>query len=555
MHSTAGPGVIGLTTSRTVPGAILRRMDGPPAPATRSETIALLASLTGAALLRFHALDTLPPAMYRDVALTAIDALRAAAGHPRLHYVYDEGLYSNLMGLAFLLFGPSDWSVRLPGSLFGILTCWGVWRLGRALGMRRAGLWGAAILGFSFWHVLLSRSGFRAILLPCLMVHALACLVSGVRHGGRRDMVAAGALLGLGLHVYPAARFAPLALPLYLWVEWAKSPERRREILKGIAWCAGAAFVVALPLLVHYARHPDLFLLRHRVVSIWSPGVPAAGIAGELGRYLAATLLMFHVRGDANWRHNLSGAPMLDPVTGLLVIAGLLVVLRPSGDRAARALFCGWLAAMLLPNLLSVQGVPHGLRSCGVLPALALLAGTGLEALGAPLRRRAGGVLVAGALVVLLVGLGGLCARRCFVTWGRDPRVAAEHDAAYRAAARALLAAPPGVARLLVGNGGGAPAYGQPAEVWCYLWEMRDRPPVVLGPKDTTRLILDGRPALVALVRRDDRVLRLVQELNPGAVVEPVAAEGLSPDSPVYRITAESSAARTASPGPRPAAR
>lgn len=115
-------------------------MDDLPGPATRHEKIGLLALLLAAATFRFYDLQGLPPSQYRDVALAAIDALGAASGHPRWHYTYDEGLYSNLMGLGFLLLGPSDWSVRAPGALFGLLTCWGVWRLGRALGMRREGL-------------------------------------------------------------------------------------------------------------------------------------------------------------------------------------------------------------------------------------------------------------------------------------------------------------------------------------------------------------------------------------------------------------------------------
>src|SRR6266850_1059402 len=174
----------------------------------------LILVLSAAAFLRFHALSDLPPAHYRDVALTATDALRAAAGHPRLHFTYDEGLYADLMGLVFLLLGASDWAVRAPGALFGVLTCWGVHRLGRAFDRERAGLFGAALLAVSFWHVLLSRSGFRAVLLPCLLVHAAACLVEGLRQpgGGRRSLFG-GVLFGLGVHVYPAVRFAPLFLP------------------------------------------------------------------------------------------------------------------------------------------------------------------------------------------------------------------------------------------------------------------------------------------------------------------------------------------------------
>src|SRR5437867_9260122 len=143
----------------------------------------LIMVLAAAALLRFYDLSGLPPAHYRDVALTATDALRAASGHPRLHFTYDEGLYADLMGLVFLVLGASDWTVRAPGALFGVLTCWGVLRLGRAFERERAGLFAAALLAVSFWHVLLSRSGFRAVLLPCLLVHGMAFLVEGLRSG------------------------------------------------------------------------------------------------------------------------------------------------------------------------------------------------------------------------------------------------------------------------------------------------------------------------------------------------------------------------------------
>src|SRR5712692_11309366 len=152
-------------------------MEAAPASPMSHGKVFLGAALAVAALLRLHRLSLLPPAHYRDVALTAIDALRAASGHPCLNYTYDEGLYANLMGLVFLLLGASDWTVRAPGALFGVLTCLGVYRLGRALDLEREGLFAAALLGASFWHVVLSRSGFRVILLPLLLSLSFALLV------------------------------------------------------------------------------------------------------------------------------------------------------------------------------------------------------------------------------------------------------------------------------------------------------------------------------------------------------------------------------------------
>src|SRR3989442_2507001 len=125
-------------------------------------------------------------------------------------------------------------------------------------------------------------------------------------------------------------------------------------------------------MLLHYVRHPEHFTYPHRIVSVFSPKLDRAEVPYYLERNLVATLLMFHVHGDENWRHNLSGSPMLDPLTGVLLIVGLLLCAR-APTSPATALLLPWLTALLLPNILSVEGVPHGLRSSGALPALVLV--------------------------------------------------------------------------------------------------------------------------------------------------------------------------------------
>jgi hypothetical protein len=207
----------------------------------------------------------------------------------------------------------------------------------------------------------------------------------------------------------------------------------------------------------------------------------------------------------------------------------------PAEAPGAAALVLAWFVVMLLPTLLSVEGVPHGLRSVGVIPPLMLLAGLGAESLWRAVAPRAGRRLTASIALAAAVTMTGATAWR-YVVWGRDSSVAAAHDGAYRAAARALLAAPPGVRTFLVTNGTGYPHHGHPAEAECYLFELRDSPPVLVGARDAESLVLEGRPALVALIRRDDHVIEMIRRLNPNASVIEVGAPGISPESPVYRI-------------------
>jgi 4-amino-4-deoxy-L-arabinose transferase-like glycosyltransferase len=508
----------------------------------RREGALLIGILAVATILRTFDLASLPPAHYRDVALTALDAMRAASGHPHLHYTYDEGLYANLMGLLFLVFDPSDWAVRLPGVLIGVLTCWGVYRLGRALDRERAGLYGTALLAICLWHLVLSRSGFRAVMLPMLLVHSAALLVEGIRRGSGWRIAAGGALLGLGVHVYPAIRFAPLIFVVYLATEiGAAAGERRRRRLRGVLLFAGAALIVASPMLVHYLHHPEHFTYPHRVVSVFSPKLAPGEAIPRLLQNVPATLMMFHVRGDMNWRHNVPGAPLLDPLAGILLLVGVASICRRREERPAAALLLAWVPAMLLPNLLSVEGVPHGLRSCGTLPALMLLAGLGLDAASAGLERLAGARWTPRIVLVLLLLSGSWTSWRYFAIWGRDPRMAEAHDAAFRAAANVLLASPPGTARILVANGVGYEAYGRPAEVHPFLFEMREAKPEILGPGDTVGVVLEGRPARIALIRRDRQVLGVIRLVNPGATIREIEAPGLSSETPVLSVNENAS--------------
>lgn len=505
----------------------------------------LAAILLVAAALRLAALSSLPPAFYRDVAVTALDAQRAAAGHPRLHFVYDEGLYADLMGVVFRLAGASDFTVRLPGALCGVLTCLGVYRLGRAFRAPRVGLYGGFLMAVSLWHVILSRSGFRAVLLPLLLVYAMAFLVEGLRGAGYGRLLAAGLLIGLLAHSYPSSRVVPLLIAVTVAAELGLDRMRWRSAAPGLALGLIAALAVAAPMMAHYLHHPEDFNNPQRIVSVFSPKLEPGVASATLRSNLGATLLMFHLHGDDNWRHNLAGAPMLDPITGLLFLAGLGAALLMLGGgfgrladrpRATGALLLAWVPVMLIPNLLSVEGVPHGLRSCGTLPAVMLLAGFGAAIFEEIAVRISGRRIAVATGLLIAIMMTAWTAYRYFDLWGRDPRVFAEHDGPFQAAARALRDAPDGTALFLVANGRGFEVYGRPAEVQPYLWELRDRPPVILGPKDGGRLVLEGRPAMVALVRRDPQTLALIRSLNPGAAVEEVLLPGISPDSPVFRI-------------------
>ncbi len=152
---------------------------------------------------------------------------------------------------------------------------------------------------------------------------------------------------------------------------------------------------------------------------------------------------MFNWQGDPNGRHNLPSAPMLDLVSGALLVLGgayaLLVRIQPR-----YLLLVAWLGFGLLPGILSLSfEAPQSLRANGALPAAYLLAVVpvsiftllGVGAAGAALFPSAGVV----ALVICAAGAGAaLNFDRYFVRQANDFAVWNSYSTPETLAARLL---------------------------------------------------------------------------------------------------------------------
>ncbi len=97
-----------------------------------------------------------------------------------------EGLYINIETALIYLFGPEPWLLRLPAAVFGILTVWGVYLLAAELFSAPIGLLACFFIATSFWHVLFSRLGLRAIGAPLFAVWTLYLLLDAMRRSARR---------------------------------------------------------------------------------------------------------------------------------------------------------------------------------------------------------------------------------------------------------------------------------------------------------------------------------------------------------------------------------
>jgi 4-amino-4-deoxy-L-arabinose transferase-like glycosyltransferase len=124
------------------------------------------------AALRFLWLNTIPVGWHHDEAMMGLMATEVFRGIDRpiffTAYTGQEPLYIYLSAGMMWLLGGADTilPLRATSAVVGLATVVITYFLGSRLFDRRVGLLSAALLGFSFWQVLLSRDGYRVITQP-----------------------------------------------------------------------------------------------------------------------------------------------------------------------------------------------------------------------------------------------------------------------------------------------------------------------------------------------------------------------------------------------------
>lgn len=393
----------------------------------------MVACLLLAALLRLPALTRFPPGLHYDEAANAILAgdigLRGARPIFISSYTGKEVLFFYLAGGVMRLVGESVFALRLTAACLGLLTVTAAYRVGRELLRdRRVALLAAALLAASFWHLLFSRLGFRAVSQPLLQALTAAALWRGLRLAETRSdhiqtwsaFALGGLFLGLTGYTYLAARLFPVLLALALL---PMLQQRWRHLLLS----GGTALLVLLPLLNYFRLHPDAFWVRIQQVG--------SGESLTLGQSLLKSLGMFFVRGDPYWRFNLPERPLFSWLGGALLLAGAALLARQAwrarGWRQGAALLLALAPlVMLLPTALAINEiVPSNLRAIGMLPFVYLLPAFSLVALYDHVATRRPRRAFDWLLLLLLIMGGSLTYHAYFQQWGQRADVFYENDA------------------------------------------------------------------------------------------------------------------------------
>ena len=382
-----------------------------------SFALAVLLLLVGA-FLRQWDITTLPPGLNQD----EISDIRIAETirQGRVEVFYDlgnqgrEGLYPAILAAVTAAIGGGLVGYRMLSIWAGMLTLALTFALGKRLFGAPAGLAGMALMAVNMLPILLSRGIVHQSLLPLLVTAVLLALTLALPIYGRRREAGAtpfailGFLLGISFYIHPVSFLITLLAMLFiLYVVLSHQPLTRRTL--SLTWFAVVVLIViAMPYLTSTLQLPQLSGARR----VFGTDItkPLTSLLDGLGGLFFA--------GDENVTWNLPRRPLLDLVTGLFVLVGLIAALRYWRQPRCMLLLFG--LALLVPVAFIRDSSPNFLQYASLLPLLALLFGLGITTLYRSLRDSKARLFMAAAVALLVVFNLQWTARDLFDVWPRQ---------------------------------------------------------------------------------------------------------------------------------------
>ncbi len=385
-------------------------------------------------LIRLYNLDSFPPGLWFDEA-DNLDKARQIAEDPGYLPVFVPftelpSLFLLPIAVVVKFAGIAITTGRLVAVAFGLAGIVAIFLMVRQMSGMAMGLIAAFLTAVMRWDLIWSRTGMHGITAPFFAALTAWLTYRAVQKGGRTDFAVAGAALGLGMWYYAAYRLFPLVIGLVLIHALIAAKNRRRLLLQNIGIMAFFAVMVTLPLFQFAASHPDEFFRRTSVTSVFAQA-PEGETVQVIQESLTRHLAMFHLEGDPNGRHNIPGAPMLDMISGLLMLVGLAVAVA-RWRNAAYFVLPVWMLVMLMPGVLTIPWeAPQSLRTITVIPAVIALVTLGIAAVwkvGSRVNLPAVRVGTAAVIALLLAGIAYSNISAYFGEQANDPAVYAAYS-------------------------------------------------------------------------------------------------------------------------------
>lgn len=383
-----------------------------------SFALAILILLVGAGM-RLISLTDVPLGLNADEVIDLRLAETVRQGSVRVFFdLGSEGrevLYPAILAAVTAIFGAGTVVYMLTSFAVGMVTQALTFALARRLYGDLAGLAALGFTALTWWPVFLSRTLGRESLLPLLVVVVLLTLALGLpvygRHRSSTSQTVAFAGLGtamaVGIYLHPAGLVLMLMALVFIVYYMAYGRPRLTDSLRRtIGFTVLLTLIFIVPYLLSAGNNPELSGAVRLFSGLRTDDTPLVERAVK-------AFIGLGLSGDVNPVYNLPSRPYVDPVSALLILAGVAVALRYS-RRRLRYTLLAFAMVILGPLALLAPNGPSWPAAVVVAPITALSFGLGISAVA----RLARSQKAAAALLFILLAYNGYStAYDMFVRW------------------------------------------------------------------------------------------------------------------------------------------
>lgn len=338
-----------------------------------------------ASLIRLWDLGNLPNGFFRDEAAKGYNGwLLSTQGHDidGQHYplftrelaTYNSAFYTYLTIPFIKLAGLSETTTRLPAAIAGILTVLLLYIVVRKLFNERIAVWSSFFLAVSPWHVQFSRWANQGILVPLFALGLIYFLHQAIEKVKSKDrgnppevpregllfLVFASLCGGMMVYTYDITKvFLPLLLVLLIGIYWQFW---KKHFLKLSIFCI-LVLLICIPSLFNTLGNNIQSQARFNRISLLSQPFTPWEMAWQfiLNWFSHYDPGYLFIHGDMNLRHSTGYTGLLLWIEPILIFLGLYWLWKHKTPESK--LWVGWLIVYPIPSSLTMEGIPHALRS------------------------------------------------------------------------------------------------------------------------------------------------------------------------------------------------
>ncbi len=330
-----------------------------------------------AAFFRMTDLATLPPGLSDNEITNARFVDNVKQGQISVFYDFDdegrEGLYHVVVAFITVFTGEGTLGYRILSVWLGLLSIAMIYTLARHLFNPTVGILSAGLLAVNMTSILLARTVSSDAVVIFLAAATMLALSRSLPIYRTTRIVTAntlsfavlGVVWGISFYIHPSSLFIVLGSMIFiiylLFIRRAMS--RIRRSYTGFAILV--MLIITMPYLISSINRPEL-AAGQRIFSDYSNGIISSVANG-----LQAIVL----EGDTNPLHNLSGRPLVDAFSGLLMLFGFFTALYRW--REPRFMLPTLMFVFSLPVAMVVSNSPNFSQFGIILPPLMLLFGVG----------------------------------------------------------------------------------------------------------------------------------------------------------------------------------